>query len=162
MSRLFITAFIFLAHMQTLWSLTFNCICLITSDEREIRTSSLFAQAYLDWRVISLRVWPSASCLNSTALFLPLTLSHCWRSLYISTASMFFTVLCSIKNHKSWRCKHSISMMDASCNSVKQSKASVPKYVPSCLLREADVSKQDVPYFKGLVHPNENSSIHRS
>lgn len=66
-----------------------------------------------------LRLWPPASCLNSTALFLPLTLSDCWHSLYISTASMFFFVLCSIKKQKSWRHKHSISTMDASCDSVR-------------------------------------------
>lgn len=67
-----------------------------------------------------LRLWPPASCLNSTALFLPHSLSQTVDTAYIFLPPpCFFTVLCSIKKQKSWRRKHSISTMDASWDSVR-------------------------------------------
>lgn len=55
-----------------------------------------------------LRLWPPASCLNSTAL------SQTVDTAYIFLPPpCFFTVLCSIKKQKSWSRKHSISTMDS-------------------------------------------------
>ncbi len=111
-STIYYSSRIFLAQMQTLWSLTFNCIRLISSDEHETRISSLFSQAYIDWRVFSLERDRQRTVWTPQLFFPSLWVRLLTQPIYFYHLHVFYSIMLYLKKQKSLRCKHSLWIMD--------------------------------------------------